>query len=140
MSGMTLEKIQKLTTVKECETLAANAERLGKLDFANAAYNRAAELRAEKAISEGRRPDIDYHYLGLVNGDVIELPGIGVSAEVFSNRTLSYKGREVYITPLEEELMESGFSRKQVVGKWVVRKSGKVLNDLYVEKHGPRGN
>jgi hypothetical protein len=40
------EKIQRLKTWKEAENLAANAERLGARDLAEAARARAQELRA----------------------------------------------------------------------------------------------
>jgi len=135
---MDAEKIKLLKTEKECLNLAKNAKRKGREDIAEAALHRAEEIRIESAIKSGRRPDINYHFIGLKNGDKLVIEGIGVEAEVYSERTLSYKGREVYITPLEDELIASGIPRKSIVGKWAVQKTGENLNDLYEISYGPK--
>jgi hypothetical protein len=135
---MDIDKIKLLKTENECLNLAKNARSKGRDDIENAALHRAEELRIEFAIKAGRRPDINYHYIGLNNGDKLVLNEIGVEAEVYSDRTLSCKGREIYITPLENELVASGHPRSSVVGKWVVEKSGRLLNDLYEETYGPK--
>jgi len=138
MTSITIEEISTYDSEKKCLTLAKNAEKRGRHDLAEAAHYRAAELRAEADIKAGRRPDIDYHYIGLRNGDKIILNSIGVEAEVFSHRTLIYKGREVYITPLEAELLKDGHPRKSVVAKWTVEQTGELLDDLYEKTYGKR--
>ena len=59
------------------------------------------------------------------------MPEAGIEVEVYSNRTLRYKGKEVFITPLEDELIESGIERNKVKNKWKVKCSGEQLNDVY---------
>lgn len=137
---MDVEKIKLLKTEKQCLNLAKNAKSKGREDIAEAALRRAEEIRIEAAIKSGRRPDINYHYIGLKNGDKLVIEDIGVEVEVYSERTLSYKGREIYITPLEDELIASGIPRKSIVGKWVVQKTGEILNDLYEIVYGPKAN
>jgi hypothetical protein len=137
---MNIEYIRLIKTERECLNLAKNAKKKGREDLEIAALNRAEEIKIEAGIESGRRPDINYHYIGLKNGDKLVLKDIGVEAEVYSERTISYKGREVYITPLEDELVASGHSRKSVVNKWIVKETGEVLNDLYQAAYGPKQN
>jgi hypothetical protein len=134
------ERIKEHYTAEECLQLAKNAEARGIDDLAEQARYRAAQLRAEADIKAGRRPDIDYHYLGLKNGDKLLLRDIGEEAEVFSHRTLLYKGGEIYITPLEEKLMKSGYPRSSVVARWEVERTGENLSDLYELKYGPKSD
>jgi len=135
MTKMTIDKINEMDSVEKCMTLAKNTEERGRPDLAEAAYYRAARLRAESDLKLGRRPDIDYHLIGLKNRSTLIIKEIGVEAEVYSHRTLYYKGSEIYITPLEEKLVDAGHSRKSVVGRWVVKETGELLSDLYEEKH-----
>lgn len=135
---MDIKKIKLINTVKECLNLAKNARNKGREDIAVAAEHRAEEIRIEAAIKDGRRPDINYHFIGLKNGDKLVIEDIGVEAEVYTDRTLSYKGREVYITPLEDDLIAAGYPRKSIVAKWVVQKTGELLNDLYEAAYGPK--
>jgi len=100
-----------------CMTLAKNTEERGRPDLAEAAFHRAARLRAESDLKQGRRPDIDYHLIGLKNCRTLIIEEIGVEAEVYSHRTLSYQGSEIYITPLEEKLVDAGHPRKSVVDR-----------------------
>lgn len=118
--------------------LAKNAEDRGNFDLADMARYRAAELRAEADLKAGRRPDIDYHFMGLKNGEKLLLTEIGEEAEVFTHRTLLYKGSEIYITPLEEYLMKAGHPRKLVVGRWEIESTGENLGDLYISTYGPK--
>ena len=97
-------------------------------DLADLADKRTAELQEQES---GRSPDIPYHRIGLPTGTILHLPEAGIEAEVYSNRTLRYKGREIHITPLEDELIESGIERKKVKNKWEVKSSGEQLNDVY---------
>ena len=138
MTKMADDRIKDHYTAEECLQLAINAEARGFDDLAEKARYRAAELRAEADIKAGRRPDIDYHYLGLKNGDKLILRDIGEEAEVFTHRTLLYKGSEIYITPLEEKLMKAGNPRKLVVGRWEVERTGENLGYLYDLKYGPK--
>jgi len=138
MNKMADDRIKEHYTAEECLQLAINAEARGFDDLAEKARNRAAELRAEADIKAGRRPDIDYHYLGLKNGDKILLNEIGEEAVVCSHRTLLYKGSEIYITPLEEKLIKAGHPRKSIVGRWEVERTGENLSDLYELKYGPK--
>lgn len=135
---MTDVRIKEHYTAEECMQLAKNAENRGDPGLAEKARYRAAQLRAEADIKAGRRPDIDYHFIGLKNGDKLVIKEIGVEAEVHSHRTLHYKRSEIYITPLEERLVKEGHARKSVVGRWVVERTGELLNDLYELKYGPK--
>lgn len=92
---------------------------------------RAAQLRNRHCDNGGRRLDIDYHVIGLKNGDIIFLPGLGVTAEIASLRSVYYRGREVYITPLESELVEAGFAGRDVRGKWRAQSNGELIEDMY---------
>ena len=138
MSNITDARIKAHFTAEECMQLAKNAEDRGNSDLADKARYRAAELRAEADIKAGRRPDIDYHFMGLKNGDKLLLREIGEEAEVLTHRMLLYKGREIYITPLETELMNAGHPRKSVVGRWEVERTGENLGDLYISTYGPK--
>ena len=138
MTNMLDDRIKEHFTEAECLQLAKNAEAKGVHDLAEKARYRAAQLRAEADIKAGRRPDIDYHFIGLRNGDKIVLRDIGEEAEVLTHRTLLYKGSEIYITPLEDKLMNDGHPRKSVVGKWEVERTGENLSDLYELKYGTK--
>ena len=101
------DRIDRIEDLKKCEAMATNIKaKQGESELFHYANFRASVLRANEAKRAGRRPDIDYHVIGLKNGDEIYLPDTDVSATIYSHRTLLYKGREVYITPLETELME----------------------------------
>ena len=117
-------------------TLAKNAEVKGRSDLAEAAYLRAARLKATSDLKQGRRPSIDYHLIGLKNGSVLIIEEIGEEAEVYTNRTLLYKGSEIYISPLAEKLIDEGNPRKSVIGQWVVKETGERINDLYKKTYG----
>jgi hypothetical protein len=138
MSNITDARIKAHFTAEECMQLAKNAEDRGNSDLADKARYRAAELRAEADIKAGRRPDIDYHFMGLKNGEKLLIREIGEEAEVFTHRTLLYKGSEIYITPLEEYLIKAGHPRKLVVGRWEVESTGGNLGDLYISTYGPK--
>jgi hypothetical protein len=138
MSNITDARIKAHFTAEECMQLAKNAEDRGNSDLADKARHRAAELRAEADIKAGRRPDLDYHFMGLKNGEKLLLIEIGEEAEVFTHRTLLYKGSEIYITPLEEDLIKAGHPRKLVVGRWEVESTGVNLGDLYISTYGPK--
>ena len=66
------------------------------------------------------------------NDDAIYLPNVDIEASVFSHRTLLFKGSEIYITPLEESLInKGGLKRNQVVGKWRCKKTDELIDDMY---------
>lgn len=135
---MNLEQIKAIKTVEQCENLARNAKQKGRDDLVEAALRRAEEIRIEQAVGAGRRPDINYLYLGLRIGDKLVLPEIEVEAEVFSDRMLAYKGSAIHISPLEDELIAAGHPRRAVANKWVVKDTGESLSDLYERIYGPR--
>lgn len=125
-------RIKKLKTEKECLNFARNAEERGMRDLVDEANLRASLIRREDYKSRGRRPDIDYHIIGLKNDDAIYLPNVDIEASVFSHRTLLFKGSEIYITPLEESLInKGGLKRNQVVGKWRCKKTDELIDDMY---------
>ena len=124
-------RVLRLNSIKSCEVFAANAQERGFSELADEARMRAAQLRKQAYDNGARRPDIDYHIIGLKNGDRIFLPELGVTAEIASHRTLYYQGREVYITPLESELVEAGFASRDVRGKWRAESNGELINDMY---------
>ena len=127
-------RIDRIEDLKKCETMATNIKaKQGESELFHYANFRASILRAKEAKRAGRRPDIDYHVIGLKNGDEIYLPDTDVSATIYSHRTLLYKGREVYITPLETELMEH-LPRKKVFDRWLVRETGEHLGTMYSKK------
>ena len=127
------EIVLKCKTVRDCEKLAENAKRLGNQNIVDEANLRAAQFRKKEYDNGGRRPDIDYHIIGLKDGDAIYLPGLDIEATVYSHRTLWYKNREIYITPLEEELISQGHPSRLVRGKWRVRSNDRLINDAYTE-------
>jgi hypothetical protein len=138
MKDMLDNRIREHYTEAECLQLAKNAEAKGDHELAEKSRYRAAQLRFEADIKAGRRPDIDYHFIGLKNGDKILLKDIGEEAEILTHRTLLFKGSEIYITPLENKLIKAGHPRKLVVGKWEVKRTGENLNDLYELKYGSK--
>lgn len=137
---MDIHRVKKFQTEQECLNLAENARKKGRDDLADAALYRAEEIRIEQAKKTGRRPDINYHFIGLNNGDKLIIEDIGVEAEVYSERTLLYKGREVYLTPLREELIKMGYPSDAIKSKWIVAKNGTNLKDLYEAVYGPKIN
>ena len=125
------DRIDRIDDLKKCEIMAINIKtKQGESDLFHHANFRASLLRANEAKRAGRRPDIDYHVIGLKNGDEIYLPDTDVSATIYSHRTLLYKGREVYITPLETELM-THLPRKKVFDRWLVQETGEHLGTMY---------
>ena len=86
-----------MTDLKKVEQRATNIRaKQGESDLFHHANYRAALLRKRDYELAGRRPDIDYHILGLKNGDEIYLPDTDIVASVFSHRTLLYQGRDIY--------------------------------------------
>jgi hypothetical protein len=132
--------IDSTTDLEKCEKMANNIrkQRGEGSELYLHATKRIIQLRKNDAELSERRPDIDYHILGLKNGDEIYLPETDVVASIFSHRTLSYKGREVYISALEDELIEH-LPRRLVVAKWRTRNTNENLNDLY-NKAFPKEN
>ena len=121
-----------------CKRLAFNyREKINKTDPLNSVIWKELADLADKKVAEleeretGKRPDIPYHQIGLPTGTILHLPGTEIEAKVYSNRTLSYKGREVYITPLKRELIDSGIARSKVANKWEVKDTGENVGDLY---------
>jgi hypothetical protein len=126
---------------KSCNRLAVNyREQINKTKQPTSSFWKEladiADLRTEdlRERETGRRPDIPYIQLKLFRGTVLYIPETDIEATVFSNRTLSYKGREVYITPLENELIDSGIPRNKIAGKWTVKETGENLNAIYNKK------
>ena len=66
-------------------------------ELADLADRRTAELKERET---GRRPDLPYHQIGLPTDTVLHIPGTEIEVTVYSNRTILYKGRETYITPV----------------------------------------
>ena len=124
-------RVQRLKTIKSCETFAVNAEKRNYPDLANQARFRASQLRLQGFRDGERRPDIDYHIIGLKNGDDIWLRDLNITASVASHRTLFYQGREIYLTPLEAELIEAGHPSNKVRNNWRVKANDELINDLY---------
>lgn len=124
-------RIDKITDRKKCEQMGTNIlSKQGESELFHYANYRASLLRKREFELAGRRPDIDYHILGLRNGDEIYLPDTDFVAFVFSHRTLLCQGREVYITPLETDLMER-LPRKLVAHQWRVRATDERIDELY---------
>ena len=123
--------LDRCKTEQDCLNLAKNARERNRNDIADAANLKASLIRQEEFKKTGRRPDIDYHACGLKDGDLIYLPDLNIDAKVYTHRTLLFEGAEIYITPLEEKLLDRGFTRKQVVAKWRIKKTDELLNDAY---------
>ena len=124
-----------------CERLADNFRKqsdktippnLAWKELADTADRRSADLLERET---NRRPNMPYHQIGLPSGTILKIPGTNIEAEVFSNRTLSYKGREIAITTLEDELADSGIPHAMTRRKWVVKDSGESVTKLYREKY-----
>ena len=82
-------RIDQMTDLQKCMSMAANIKaRQGESALYHHANYKASLLRREESKRIGRRPDIDYHVIGLQNGDEIYLPNTEVTARVFSHRTL----------------------------------------------------
>jgi hypothetical protein len=129
-----LEKfIASCKTAEECEAYSKKLKKEGFQEAADKANLRAAQLRKQEYDNGGRRPDIDYHILGLKDGDAIYLPELDIEATVCSHRTLWYKNREIYITPLEEELISQGHPSRLIRNKWRMRSNDRLINDAYTE-------
>jgi len=131
------EKLEKFIasckTSKECEAYSKKLKKAGFEEAADMANLRAAQLRKQEYDNGGRRPDIDYHIIGLKDGDVIYLPELDIEATVYSHRTLWYENREIYVTPLQEKLISSGCPSRLVRGKWRMRSNDRLINDAYME-------
>jgi len=120
-------------TSEKCEGYSKKLKEEGFQELADKANLRAAQLRKQEYDNGGRRPDIDYHIIGLKDGDVIYLPELDIEATVYSHRTLWYKNREIYITPLEEELISQDHPSRLIRHKWRMRSNDRLINDAYTE-------
>ena len=127
------EWIAGCNTSQECEAYSKKLKKNGLGELADKANFRAAQLRKQEYDSGGRRPDIDYHIIGLRDGDAIYLPELDIEVTVYSHRTLWYKNREIYITPLEEELISQGHPSRLIRNKWRMRSNDRLINDAYTE-------
>ena len=109
-------------------------EKKGRTDLVDEANYRAALLRKESFKNGAPRPHIDYHILGLKDGDTIYLPDTEIEATIHSHRTLLFEGSEIYITRLETMLREErGFTSSETRGKWRCKKTDIVLDERYEE-------
>jgi|SaaInlStandDraft_1057018.scaffolds.fasta_scaffold289179_1 hypothetical protein len=126
--------LEKAKTEKECLNFADNAKKKGRTDLVDEANYRAALLRKESFKNGAPRPHIDYHILGLKDGDTIYLPNTKIEATIHSHRTLLFEGSEIYITRLETMLREErGFTSSETRGKWRCKKTDIVLDERYAE-------
>ena len=132
--------ISGIPSLREMDTFISNARKLERDDVVSLAYVKRAELTRLEAMRTKRRPDINYLEIGLNLGDVLTHTRTGEKATVFTDRTLMYKGSEVYITPLEQELNQKHRLKSAVSGpsdQWETE-SGTILNELYTKTYGPR--
>lgn len=125
------QRILKLKSVKDCEIFANNATKRNRPDLAEQALYKAAQLRKEEYDRGGRRPDIDYHIIGLKNGDKICLEELDITATVASYKTLLYKGRETFRTTIEKELIAANLPSSKIRGKWRIESSGDLIDELH---------
>lgn len=135
-----LPRIKNCKTLDELDQFIKNARERGREDVLELAYARRAVLSSAQAVSEGRRPHLNYFEMGLKENDVLIHVKTGEEARVYSGRQLIYKGRIVYISPLEEELTEKHRHKSESGGPsnhWITS-DGRVLNDLYEATYGPK--
>ena len=135
-----LPRINKCKTLDELDQFIKNARDKNREDVVELAYARRAVLSKEQAISEGRRPHLNYFEMGLKVDDVLTHTKTGEQAKVYSGRQLIYKGRICYISTLEEELTEKHRGKSESGGPsnhWTTA-DGRVLNDLYEATYGPK--
>ena len=135
-----LPRINNCKTLDELDQFIKNARDKNREDVVELAYARRAMLSNEQAILEGRRPHLNYFEMGLKADNVLIHAKTGEQAKVYSGRQLIYKGRIVYISPLEEELTEKHRQKNESGGPsnhWITA-DGRVLNDLYEETYGPK--
>lgn len=135
-----LPLIEKCKTLDELDRFIKNARSKNREDVVELAYARRAVLSKKQAISEGRRPHLNYFEMGLKVDDVVIHAKTGEQAKVYSGRQLIYKGRIVYISSLEEELIEKHRGKSQPGGPswhWTTA-DGRLLNDLYEATYGPK--
>ena len=126
--------LEKAKTEKECLNFAENAKKKGRTDLVDEANYKAALLRKEAFKNGGKRPDIDYHILGLKDGDTVYLPDTKIEATIQSHRTLLFEGSEFHFTPLETMLREDrGFKYSEIRRKWRCKKTDMVLAERYAE-------
>ena len=131
--------IDRCQSIDEIDIFIENARRQNREDVIELAYERRAFLSAQIAISEGRRPHLNYLEMGLKIGDELIHAKSGERAKVFSGRELIYKGRIIHITPLERELTEKHGMRESggPSNHWNTE-DGRLLNDIYEETYGPK--
>ena len=132
-----LDQIDSVSCKRLADNYRKQSDKTIPLDFAWKELADAADRRVANLLERetNKRPDMPYHQLGLPTGTILKIPETDIEAKVFSNRTLSYKGSEIYITPLEAKLIESGMPRKKIVGKWIVKDSGENLGVIYEKKY-----
>ena len=135
-----LPTINNCKTLRELDTFIENARKKNREDVVELAYARRAVLSIKEAISEGRRPHLNYFEMGLKVDDFLIHARTGEQSKVYSGRQLIYKGRICYISPLEEELTEKHKGKSQPGGPsnhWTTA-DGRLLNDLYEATYGPK--
>lgn len=136
-----LQIIERCKTLKDIDRFIENAmNKEAEEVVLSAAYDKRLQLTIEDCRKSNRRPDLNYFEMGLKKGEVLKHMKSGQNATVFTDRTLSYNGREVYITPLQAELTEKYCpqgSGSHPTHHWELE-NGTVLNDLYVKTYGPK--
>ena len=129
-----------MDTLKDIEAFIVNANRLGEDEVVAMAYTRRAELVRDNYEATGRRPDINYLEIGLHVGDTITHMRSGEKATIRTDRTLTFRGLEDYITNIESLLITemdrgSGSKSNKYSKKTWMTDDGKTLDELYLKTY-----
>ena len=137
------ERIANINTREGIDAFIVNARRLGEDKALTMAYARRAELFRDDYEATGRRPDINYLEIGLHEGDAITHMRTGEKATIRTDRTLTFRGFEEYITTIESTLFaevdrdDSPASNQYSKTTWMAD-SGKTLDELYLKTYGAK--
>lgn len=140
-----MEKYKKIIantkTLKEIDNFINNAKKSGEDEVLQLAYARRAELVRADFEATGRRPDINYREIGLNIGDTVTHMASGKKATVATERTLSFRGFEDYITNIQDtlnkemELNKTPMAKKYPKTVWKTD-AGDTLDELYLKAYG----
>lgn len=88
------------------------------------------DREAGEKLRRQRRPPLDFHLMGILNGSILVFEDGGETAVVCSNKKVQYQGREISLTQLTTELMGLDYN-VQPTSHWSYE--GRSLRDIYNE-------
>lgn len=93
----------------------------------NNSYSKTDKEAGEK-LKRKRRPPLDFHQMGIQDGDILEYLQEDINVTVISNKKVKLNGKELSLTAATKELMGIDFNI-QPTQYWMYK--GRNLRDIY---------